>query len=92
MTEGTFDFDNIKTEGDINGKGQENYHNIERKKEEFLKNQHLDVFRYILWVTLITFVCLTIGMLVFDTILDYNQIKSSTEIKDQIKNSYVMGY
>ncbi len=82
----------MKAGGEINEKEQEIYQMIERKKEEFLKNQHLDVFRHVLWGTLITFVCLTIGLLVYATILDYNLIITSNEIKSQIKNSYVLGY
>jgi len=50
---------------------------IERKKEEFLKNQHLDVFRYILWVTLISFVLITIGLLIFGSVLEYSMIDTS---------------
>lgn len=92
FTIGTYDSDNLKTCEDINDKDQEMYHMIERKKDEFLKNQHLDVFRYILWGALISFVCLTIGLLVIATTLDYGMITSSNEIKDQIKNSYVLGY
>jgi hypothetical protein len=92
MTCGSLDSDTLKAGGESNEKEQEIYQMIERKKEEFLKNQHLDVFRYVLWGTLITFVCLAIGLLVYATILDYNFITTSNEIKGQIKNSYVLGY
>ena len=92
MTCGSLDSDTLRAGGDGNEKEQEMYQMIERKKEEFLKNQHLDVFGHVLWGTLITFVCLTIGLLVYATILDYDLIITSNEIKGQIKNLYVLGY
>jgi hypothetical protein len=77
MTSGSLDSNTMNAGGETNDKEQEIYQTIERKKDEFLKNQHLDVFRYVLWATLITFICLTIGLLAYATILDYSLIVAS---------------
>ena len=50
---------------------------IDRKKDEFLKNQHLDIFRYVLWVMVFVLVSVTIGVYIENLYLDYGMIKNS---------------
>ena len=57
-----------------------------------MKNQHLEIFRYVLWFTLISLVCLTIGAFVYSTVLNYELLNTSKKIKNQIKNSYTITY
>lgn len=50
---------------------------IDIKKDEFLKNQHLDIFRYVLWVMLFLLVSVTIGIYIENVSLNFSMINTS---------------
>jgi hypothetical protein len=57
---------------------------IDRKKEEFLKNQHIEMSSIVLWVGLVLFILITMGLLISSIDVNANMIAANAEIKEQI--------
>ncbi len=88
----TFESETIKETTSTEEKEEQQYRMIDRKKEEFLKNQHIEMSSIVLWVGLVLFILITMGLLISSIDVNANMIAANAEIKEQIQNCYMVTY